>query len=105
ASPVQRNLDQLRADGFAIVHGVPSHEVSDAPSVRDATGGAAPAPGEVVATIETLRGMGLLAPRQTGWDHAYRAMHVPWASDSCDPDIAAALAEHAPSGRLLDLGC
>lgn len=112
ASPVQHNLDQLREDGFAIVHGVPSHEVSDAPSVRDATGGAAPAPGEVVATIETLRQMGLLASRtgDTGpraWENIYRGARelVPWASDSCDPDIAAALAEHAPRGRLLDLGC
>jgi SAM-dependent methyltransferase len=40
------------------------------------------------------------------WDAAYRAAHVPWASETIDADLGAALATHAPPpGRLLDLGC
>ena len=106
APAVQRNLDQLREDGFAIVHGVPSHEVADAPGTRELLGGAAPAPGEVVATIESLRRAGVLAEPRRRFDDAYRSGLVPWASDRCDADLAAALAEHAPPPRrLLDIGC
>jgi SAM-dependent methyltransferase/3-polyprenyl-4-hydroxybenzoate decarboxylase len=131
---VQRNLDQLKDDGFTIVHGVPSHEVADAPSNRAAIGGAAPAAVEVAALVDTLRTARALrrrdrlsAPpfggaarsgeagpfdRERGtapaWDAAYRQPLVPWATDACDGDIAVALAEHAspvPPKRLLDLGC
>ncbi|HTL37044.1 MAG TPA: flavoprotein [Kofleriaceae bacterium] len=109
AEPVQKNLDQLREHGFLIVHGVPSLEVADAPSVREPhAGAAAPAPGEVVATIEALRAAALLERRSgeaNKWETAYRKGLVPWASAECDGDLASALAEHAPRGRLLDLGC
>jgi len=139
APAVQRNLEKLRADGHTILHGVPSQEVAEAPTVRETLGGAAPAPGEVVATIEALRRAGVLSPRgaATGtatphgstaatphlgsagtlssstadtWNAAYRSPLVPWASDTCDADIAAELAKHVrkPGGstsRLLDLGC
>jgi phosphopantothenoylcysteine decarboxylase len=106
APAVQRNLDQLRADGFAIVHGVPSVEAADAPAVREAAGGAAPAPGEVAATIDALVAAGALTPRHRPWDDAYRKPLVPWASDRCDDDLARALAHHAPPpARLLDVGC
>jgi SAM-dependent methyltransferase/3-polyprenyl-4-hydroxybenzoate decarboxylase len=104
APAVQRNLEQLRADGFVIVGGVPSHEVADAPSIRTLSPGAAPAPAEVVATIEALRP--ILMPRlpKHPWEDAYRNGIVPWARDVCDPDIAAALAK-LPAGRVLDVGC
>jgi SAM-dependent methyltransferase len=125
AAPVQRNFDQLTEDGFLIVHGVPSQEVADAPSVREpSAGAAAPAPGEVVATIEALRAAALLERRATAapgphaWDVIYRKAAsagetggegprslLPWASAECDADLANALAEHAPRGRLLDVGC
>jgi 3-polyprenyl-4-hydroxybenzoate decarboxylase len=112
---VQRNLEQLRADGFAIVAGVPSQEVADAPPVRDTIAGAAPAPGEVAATIDALRAAGLLhrraaerAASATLWDGAYRhdARLLPWVSEACDEDIARELANHAPPpAQLLDVGC
>lgn len=111
APAVQRNLDQLRDDGFTVLHGVPSQEVADAPSTRASIGGGAPAPGEVVATIEHLLRAGALRRRDADparpatWDRAYRDQLVPWASDACDADIASALAEHAGKGRLLDVGC
>ena len=105
AAAVERNLEQLRADGFAIVHGVPSEEAADAPAVRDARAAAAPAPGETAASIDALAGM--LAARGTPtWDAAYRKPLVPWASETCDADIVGALVHHAaPPGRLLDVGC
>jgi 3-polyprenyl-4-hydroxybenzoate decarboxylase/SAM-dependent methyltransferase len=123
SASVQRNLEQLREDGFVIVHGVPSHEVADAPSVRESVGGAAPAPSEVVATIEALRAAGVLharthdPPGPRAWEAVYRKAGaaarehdgerhlLPWASETCDADIASALAEHAPRGALLDVGC
>ncbi len=112
---VQRNLEQLRGDGFTIVHGVPSHEVADAPSTRASIGGSAPAAGEVAWLLDVLRGAGALRRRDhertsaAAWDAAYRQPLVPWASNACDSDLAAALAEHAPPRpdaplRLLDIG-
>ena len=104
AAAVERNLDQLRADGFAIVHGVPSEEAADAPALREPRASAAPAPGETAATIDALANM-LAGPTHT-WDAAYRKALVPWASEGCDPDLAGALVHHAaPPGRLLDVGC
>jgi 3-polyprenyl-4-hydroxybenzoate decarboxylase len=105
APAVRRNLDQLRGDGFAIVHGVPSEETADPPSTRRALASAAPAPGDVVATIEALRGLGMLRSPARRWDAAYRAL-VPWQPDAADPDVVDALAAHAPPPRtLLDVGC
>jgi 3-polyprenyl-4-hydroxybenzoate decarboxylase len=104
APAVQRNLEQLRADGFVIVGGVPSHEVADAPSVRAMSPGAAPAATEVAATIEALRSVLMPRTPKQPWEHAYRHGIVPWASNVCDPDIAGALAD-LPPGRLLDIGC
>ncbi|NVB81327.1 MAG: methyltransferase domain-containing protein [Kofleriaceae bacterium] len=115
AVAVQRNLEELRADGFTFVSGVPSQEVAEAPAVRTTLAGAAPAPGEVAATIDALRTAGLLKRRDvdpaaptTLWDGVYRrdAKLLPWVKDRVDDDIAAALAHHAPPpGRLLDVGC
>jgi 3-polyprenyl-4-hydroxybenzoate decarboxylase len=111
AGAVQRNLEQLRADGFAIVHGVPSLEAADAPAVRTASGSAAPSPGEVAATIDGLLGAGVVTGRDRGggrraWDEMYRRPLVPWASETCDADLAGALVHHAPPpARLLDIGC
>ncbi|HSN26110.1 MAG TPA: flavoprotein [Kofleriaceae bacterium] len=107
AAAVERNLEQLRGDGFAIVHGVPSEEAADAPAVRREVAAAAPAPGEAAATIDALAEMLAKEARPTkAWDAAYRRALVPWASEACDADVAAALVHHAPPpGRLLDVGC
>ncbi len=102
---VQRNLEILRDDGFVIVHGVPSQEVADAPSTRTSLGGAAPAASEVAAMLDALRGAGFVREPEP-WEHAYERGLVPWATEACDADIVAALAQHAPPPRrLLDVGC
>ena len=106
APAVQRNLDRLRDDGHAIVLGVPAREVADAPGARDAIHTAAPPPGELAATLDVLLASGVLCGRERSWDAAYRRPLVPWASDACDADLAAALAEHAAKPRrVLDVGC
>jgi SAM-dependent methyltransferase len=105
SAAVQRNLDTLRGDGCLILHGVPSQEVADAPTTRASIGGAAPPAGEVAWLVDALLRAGVVRRNQT-WDQAYERALVPWASDTCDPDIAAALVEHAPPPRrLLDVGC
>lgn len=105
AAAVERNLEQLRSDGFAIVHGVPSEEAADAPEVREPRAAAAPGPGETAATIDALASLLTARPAST-WDAAYRKSLVPWASETCDADLAGALVHHAaPPGRLLDIGC
>lgn len=110
APAVQRNFDTLRADGIAIVHGVPGEEAADAPALRTAAGGVAPAPADVASTIDALVAAGVLATRPPSgpraWDEMYRRALVPWASDRCDEDLAGALVHHAPApARLLDAGC
>jgi len=116
APAVQRNLDQLRADGVALLHGVPAVDVADAPSVRAAIGAGAPPPGDVAATIDALVTAGALPRRATTatpatgaeWDAVYAGDdgRLPWVTDACDPDLVAALATHAPPpGPLLDAGC
>jgi SAM-dependent methyltransferase/3-polyprenyl-4-hydroxybenzoate decarboxylase len=105
APAVQRNLARLRDDGRAIVHPVPAVEVADPPPLRAAIAAAAPPPSELAAVVDALLAAGVVAPRADRWDAAYRRPLVPWARDDCDADIAAALAEHAPTPRrVLDIG-
>src|SRR5258708_9419446 len=52
---VQRHLALLRADDRVIVHGVPAVEAADAPTLRTPIAAAAPAPGEPVPLLDTLR--------------------------------------------------
>ncbi len=111
APAMQRNLAELRGDGFAILHGVPSQEAADAPALRDTTlAAAAPAPGDVAAAIDALLAANaLVRPPAAGaraWDAAYRRPLVPWAREDCEPDLATALARFAPAPRrVLDIGC
>ena len=112
APAVQRNLEQLRADGVAVVGGVPSREAAEAPELRGELLGAAPPPAEVVATIEALRAAGVLRGRD---DAAGAAGSVRGRNDaagaagadaSADDELFAALVARAPSARrVLEVGC
>jgi SAM-dependent methyltransferase/3-polyprenyl-4-hydroxybenzoate decarboxylase len=117
APAVARNLAQLRSDGRAIVHGVPSLEAADAPAARRTAAAAAPPPHEVAAALDALLGARVLLRRDgtadrgspRAWDAAYRASDAAAAAvldAPADADIVAALAQHAPPpARLLDVGC
>jgi SAM-dependent methyltransferase len=112
APAVQRNLETLRSDGRLVVNTTATFEVAVAPSVRTPMGAGAPAPEQLLATIEALDAAGVLVrpPHArhdaVAWDAAYLAALVPWASDACDTDLAAALVELAPTPRrVLDVGC
>ena len=121
APAVARNLAQLRADGRAIVHGVPSLEAADAPATRRTAASVAPAPGEVAAAIDALLAARALPRRDAPaaaahdrgtprtWDAAYRSAEAAGAAvldAAADADVIAALAAHAPPpARLLEIGC
>jgi SAM-dependent methyltransferase/3-polyprenyl-4-hydroxybenzoate decarboxylase len=119
APAAARNLEQLRADGVAVLAPVPAIEVADAPETRAPVGGGCPPAGEVAATIDALVRAGALSRRTPraavptdapGWEATYTGAddtgRLPWVADECDPDLAAALAAHGrPPGPLLDAGC
>ncbi len=122
APTVQRNLATLREDGAVVIASVPSQEVADAPSVRALLAGAAPSPGEVVATLDALRAAGVLVRRDAGkrraetpaeWDAVYRAAETspdgapPWETTLDRDDVVAVLPVPAAgrTTRLLDVGC
>ena len=115
APAVERNLEQLRADGFAIVAGVPSHEVAEAPAVRTpmAVPRRRPARSRRRSTRCGPRACSCGARMRPPPPRAYGTACIaatrtllPWASEHCDDDLAAAIATHAPPpGRLLDVGC
>ncbi len=112
APAVQRNLAQLRDDGFFLAHPSCGVEVADAPPDRVPMLGPAP-PVEVIAdliqTIARHHAADTPAPRAPGptWDDTYRASRpedLPWFTETLDPDLAALLGPPEPGGRLLDLG-
>ena len=100
APAVQRNLDVLRGDGVAIVHGVPGEEAADAPAVRSAVAAWRRLPARSRrrsmrwSPPACSRGATERGPR--AWDEMYRRPLVPWASERCDDDLAGALVHHAP---------
>ena len=114
APAVQRNLEQLREDGFFLAHPSCGIEVADAPASRAPMLGAAPPIGAVADLIQTIvqssgPGGAPSSPRSApAWDDVYRTERVedlPWFTAALDPDIAALLERiERGGGRLLDLG-
>jgi 3-polyprenyl-4-hydroxybenzoate decarboxylase len=109
APAVQRNLEQLREDGFFLAHPSCGIEVADAPAARLPMLGSAPPVGAVVDLVLAIAEQHA-APRAEppSWDATYRARHadeLPWATDALDADLAALLDRlDRGAGRLLDLG-
>jgi SAM-dependent methyltransferase len=106
APSVQRNLAQLREDGFFIAHPSLGYEVADAPAERGSMLGAAPPIGVVADLVEAIAAHHL-PPRPPRWDDAYAAppQDLPWYTAALDADIAALLDGVARGrGRRLDLG-
>jgi SAM-dependent methyltransferase/3-polyprenyl-4-hydroxybenzoate decarboxylase len=114
---VQRNLAQLREDGFAIVHPALGVEVAHAPAARRAMLGPAP-PGRVVAELvdlivatATMRSNpAARAEPEIDWERLYAdtpAELLPWFTETLDDDVAAAIGRLLPGARghrALDLG-
>jgi 2-polyprenyl-3-methyl-5-hydroxy-6-metoxy-1,4-benzoquinol methylase/3-polyprenyl-4-hydroxybenzoate decarboxylase len=105
APSVQRNLEQLRQDGFFVAHVTAGVEVAEAPGARAPMIGTAPPLGALLDLIEAVAAEHVKAPAPS-WDDAYRAgrpADLPWYTETLDADLAAQLAR-LPRGRLLDLG-
>lgn len=111
APSVQRNLEQLREDGFFLAHPSCGVEVADAPAARLPMFGAAPPVGAVadlVLAIAEQHAAPRVDPRVDPWDAVYREERpdaLPWFTDAVDADLAALLDRlDRGAGRLLDLG-
>lgn len=113
APSVQRNLEALRRDGFALVPPALAIEVADAPAERAPALGGAPGPAELAALVQAhLRLHGSRAPAlprdPAGWEALHRGVpeqQQAWFTDAIDPQIARAIEAHAaPPGLLWDVG-
>lgn len=113
AAAVARNVAQLIADGFHLVHPAFGIEVADAPDDRRPMLGPAPPPAVLTQLLQTVmelhRRRASQAPRDARqWDDIYRRSapdDLPWHRDAIDDDLARAIERHAPdSGSLLDVG-
>ena len=113
APAVQRNLDQLREDGVRLIHPAVGIEVADAPDVREPMLGPAPPPDDLAAVVhaivhERAAATPALPASPEAWEALYATTAMdalPWTTEACDEDIAAALASLADAPRrLLDLG-
>jgi 3-polyprenyl-4-hydroxybenzoate decarboxylase/predicted O-methyltransferase YrrM len=111
APAVQRNLEQLREDGFFLAHPSCGVEVADPPAARAARPvfGSAPPVAAVVDLVLAIAAQHA-APRTAApsWDAVYRegpAHALPWSTDTLDEDVGALLDRlDRGKARLLDLG-
>ncbi len=109
APSVQRNLAQLREDGFFLAHPSCGVEVADPPAARAERPmfGSAPPVGAVVDLVLAIAEQHA-APRAPSWDALYRggaAAALPWSTEVIDADLGALLDRlDRGQGRLLDLG-
>jgi 2-polyprenyl-3-methyl-5-hydroxy-6-metoxy-1,4-benzoquinol methylase len=106
APSVQRNLDQLREDGFLVAHPACGVEVAEAPRARAPMIGTAPPVVAVADLIEEIAAQHVGARGEPAWDDLYRdepLEKLPWFTETLDADLAERLAQLG-RGRLLDLG-
>lgn len=108
APSVDRNLAQLREDGFFVAHPSCGVEVAEPPDARVPMLGAAPPIDAVVDLVESIarehvRPSG--AASET-WDDVYRNRRredLFWSTEDLDPDLSALL-DQLDRGSLLDAG-
>jgi SAM-dependent methyltransferase len=107
APSVQRNLEQLREDGFLLALPACGIEVAERPDARSPMLGTAPPVAVVADLVEAIAAEHASATRdERGWDDLYRdepLETLPWFTEALDADLAAQLAQLG-RGRLLDLG-
>jgi SAM-dependent methyltransferase/3-polyprenyl-4-hydroxybenzoate decarboxylase len=111
APAVQRNLAQLRDDGFYLAHPACGIEVADAPFERVPTIGPAPPVDVVAQLVHAILQHHAAArpapPPPPSWDALYRGPpeDLPWHTDEIDADVAALLGSPTPgAAHLLDVG-
>lgn len=109
AASVQRNLEALRRDGFALVPPTHAIEVADAPARRAPVWGGAPGPSELAAILGAFLRLHPPAPSDArSWEALHRRIpesSQPWNTQAIDEDVARAIEAHAPaSARLWDVG-
>jgi 3-polyprenyl-4-hydroxybenzoate decarboxylase len=110
APSLQRNLEQLREDGFLIAHSALGIEVADAPDRRTPMLGAAPPVGAVAELVEAVLEHEPSARSRAlpDWDRLYQGTpleRLPWHTETLDADLATVLdGIERGGGRLLDLG-
>jgi 2-polyprenyl-3-methyl-5-hydroxy-6-metoxy-1,4-benzoquinol methylase/3-polyprenyl-4-hydroxybenzoate decarboxylase len=110
AASVQRNLEQLRADGMYVVHTSFGGEVAHRPDARAPVYGVAPPfddVAEIVAALLRLRKTATTTG-ESYWQHAWVRTPVEqhaWSTTVVDEDIVAALDRCGiTNGRFLDVG-
>jgi 2-polyprenyl-3-methyl-5-hydroxy-6-metoxy-1,4-benzoquinol methylase len=107
---VQRNLRQVRDDGFHVVLPTAGVEVAEAPRDRGPMLGPAPVADDLVAIARALLAAHTpTLPRDAAaWDAVWRGASVaalPWTVEAPEADLAAALSAFARTGAAaLDLG-
>lgn len=112
APGVQRNLEQLVADGMHVAHPATGLEMADPPRARRPLLGAAPPAAVIVQLVEAMlhgERARTRSPRSASdWDAFYRQhdeRELPWQASDLDQDIAEALARAASSpASVLDIG-
>lgn len=113
SASVQRNLEQLTADGLAVAHPASGPEVAQRPHERSPIYGAAPPPSVVVqlliAMLKRHAASSQGVPRDArGWDALYRLVgpsSLGWHRDEIDSDLQETIAAHAPEPTdVLDIG-
>jgi hypothetical protein len=103
---VQRNLEQLRDDGFYVIPTGPAREVAEPPAVRTINHGGAPG-GERTAALAlaVLASARRERPRRAvDWDEIHASTAEAF-EPTADAELLALVREHAPPpGLLLDAG-
>lgn len=112
AAAVQRNLEQLVADGMHVAASALGVELADRPDARTAQQGAAPPPEVVVALVEAMlrrRGSASRVLDADDWDAMYRdhlPAALPWHDDEADADLLAVIAKSCDrTASVLEIGC
>jgi SAM-dependent methyltransferase len=109
---VERNVRQLRDDGFHLIVPAAGVEVAHAPEARTPMIGPAPLPDEVFAVARAVLAQHRAAPflprDGAAWEALYRTSalaQLPWHREAPEDDLSLALrCLTAPDARALDLG-
>lgn len=109
APSVQRNLEQLRDDGFHVAQPGYGHEVAHAPGRRATTMGPAPSAREVAALLEAVLQTATVprSPQMDEWDEHFREWtpeQMPWHSETLDGDLVDVLSVLPKPKEVLDVG-